>query len=651
MGLKNYINMNFRMTEYRALFYRIFLAYLFYFMARVLFFLYNIDLIDVESVGQFFRLALIGLQFDTTAILYTNSLFVLLSILPLKINTFPRFQWGMGLLYGVTNAIAYATNFVDFIYYKFSQSRLTTAVFDVVGNEENKVTLLLLFIKNYWHVFLLFFVLGYAWYILYNRVKVSYSAHPFTIKYFLQSILIAVFVLGISIIGIRGGIGNSSRPINMVDAHRYVTNGTHADLVLNSPFCLIRTYNKNFFKKVDFLPNDQIEDVIHPIKQYSGGQHKGKNVVILIMESFGREYIGAFNKHTRIPDYVSYTPFLDSLANHSMLYSNAFSNGRQSIHAMPAILAGVPSFKIAFTSSPYANQKVQSIVSVTNEMGYDTSFFHGAPNGSMGLLGFSNILEFDHYYGKDEFNDNSQFDGVWGIWDEPFFQFMNQTLSQKKSPFLATIFSVTSHEPYQVPSEYKGVFPIGDIPIHQVVGYSDNALRQFFKAAQKEPWFENTLFVLTADHCNESFYSIYNKPINRFAVPVMFYAPKGTLVGESNELTQQMDIFPTLVDLLGYDQPIQSWGRSLVAGKEEEIPFSVHYLGTVYHFSVGEFTFVFDGEKTIGVYAVEDVGLSVNLIENKTPEMEQHERFMKAFFQDYMNRVITKRLAVSSFNN
>lgn len=642
--------MNFRSLEYRVLFYRIFLAYLFYFIARVLFFLYNIDLIEIDSIGQFFKLATIGLQFDTTAILYTNSLFVLLSLIPLKFNSHPKFQRSIGVLYAVTNAAAYATNFIDFIYYKFSQSRLTTAVFDVVGNEENKTTLFLLFIKNYWHVFLLFFVLGYAWYYLYNRVSVPFTKPTFSLKYVVQSTFVMLLLLGISIVGIRGGIGNATRPINMVDAHRYVTNGTHADLVLNSPFCLIRTYNKNFFKEVQFLPPEEINTLLHPIKQYDGGSLKGKNVVILIMESFGREYIGAFNKHASIPEYESYTPFLDSLANHSMIYTNAFANGRQSIHAMPSVLASVPSFKVAFTSSPYANQEVQSIVSVANEMGYDTSFFHGAPNGSMGFLGFSNILGFDHYYGKDEFNDNSQFDGVWGIWDEPFFQFMHQTLNQKKTPFLATIFSVTSHEPFQVPKEYEGVFPMGNNPMHQVIGYSDYALKQFFKAAKKEPWFENTIFVLTSDHCNKSYYSIYKKPVNRYAVPVMFYDPEGALVGESKELTQQMDIFPSLVDLLGYNQPIQSWGRSLFSN-DHGTPFSVHHFGTVYHFSIGDYTFVFDGKKTLGVYAFDDFGLTKNLIENSTPEMKANERFMKAFFQDYMNRVITKKLTAKTIIN
>lgn len=642
--------MSFRISEYQALFYRIFLAYLFYFLARILFFLYNIDLIEVDSFWQFAKLSLIGLQFDTTSILYVNSLFVLLSLLPLKINTDPRFQIGLGVLYGITNAIAYATNFVDFIYYKFSQSRLTVAVFDVVGNEENKATLFFLFIKNYWHVFFLFFLLGFAWYTLYKKVKVSKKVPLYTPKHVLFSSLITVVLLGISIIGIRGGVGNATRPINMVDAHRYVNNGTHADLVLNSPFCLIRTYNKNFFKKVNFFPNEEIDAIIHPIKQYKGGEHRGKNVVILIMESFGREYIGAFNKDNKIPNYVSYTPFLDSLANHSRVYTNAFANGRQSIHAMPSVLASVPSFKVAFTSSPYANQEVQSIVSVANEMGYDTSFFHGAPNGSMGFLGFSNILGFDHYYGKDEFNNNSLYDGVWGIWDEPFFQFMHQTLNEKKNPFLATIFSVTSHEPFQVPKEYEGVFPMGNNPMHQVIGYSDHALRQFFKAAKKEPWFENTIFVLTADHCNKPYYETYKKPINRYAVPIMFYDPQGTLVGTSKELTQQMDIFPSLTDLLGYDKPIQSWGRSLFSN-DNDTAFSVHYFGTVYHFSIGDYTFVFDGKKTRGVYAFDDFGLTENLIDKRTPEMDNNEQFMKAFFQDYMNRVVTKKLIAGATSN
>ena len=163
--------------------------------------------------------------------------------------------------------------------------------------------------------------------------------------------------------------------------------------------------------------------------------------------------MGAFNQNSNIPNYVSYTPFLDSLASKSLVFDNAFANGRKSIHGMSSVLAGIPSFKDAFTSSPYANQKIESVVSVLNLEGYDTSFFHGAPNGSMGFLGFSNILGFDHYYGKTEFGNDALFDGFWGIWDLPFFQFTKETIDTKKTPFFSTIFTVTSHEPYIIPDE------------------------------------------------------------------------------------------------------------------------------------------------------------------------------------------------------
>ena len=102
-----------RINEYKTLFLRISLAYLFYFIARVLFYLYNDNIIIVESYEEFFKLCLIGLTFDTSAILYTNSIFILISLLPIKINSSNLFQRGMFFLYFFTNIIAYLTNFFD----------------------------------------------------------------------------------------------------------------------------------------------------------------------------------------------------------------------------------------------------------------------------------------------------------------------------------------------------------------------------------------------------------------------------------------------------------------------------------------------------------------------------------------------------------
>jgi phosphoglycerol transferase MdoB-like AlkP superfamily enzyme len=599
-------------------------------------------MIIIESVHEFFYLCFIGLTFDTSAILYANVLFILISLIPFKNINNDKFQKRIMILYFSTNLIAYSTNFFDFIYYRFSQSRLTTRVFDILENETNKMALAGSFIYNYWHVFIFFFLLVYVWIYLYKKIEITHVKPIYDLKFYIFSTLSSLFIVFVCVIGVRGGIVNATRPINMVDAHRFVKKGIHADFVLNSPFSFIRTFNKNFFKKKNFMDPSKVNQVLNPIKKVNDSVYSQPNVMILVMESFGREYIGAFNKNRSIENYVSYTPFLDSLSNNSMIFTNAFANGRQSIEALPSILASVPSFKIPFTSSPYANQEIQSLVSVFNEKGYTTSFFHGAPNGSMGFLGLSNILKFDNYFGKNEFNDNSLYDGFWGIWDEPFLQYVNNTTSKLKEPFFSTFFSLSSHEPFYVPEKYEGVFPMGDVQMHQVIGYSDNALRKFFESAKKEPWFENTIFIITADHTNQFWYPYYSAPVNRFSIPVLFYHPNNSLKGENDVLMQQMDIFPSLIDLLGYDKSLNTWGRSVFSGLGQ--PFSINYSGTVYHFSMNKFTLVFDGNEVIGVYDIDDYWLENNIINDKTIDFNKEEIYLKAFIQDYMDRIIDKKL-------
>ena len=631
-----------RLDVYRVLFLRISIAYIFYFFARVLFYFYNSNMIIIESVEEFFYLCYIGLTFDTSAILYSNVLFILISLIPFKNYSSESFQKKMMILYFTTNLITYSTNFFDFIYYRFSQSRLTTRVFDILENETNKMSLAGSFIYNYWHVFIFFFVMVFLWITLYRKINLKKYSPKYSFKLISFSTITSLMIIFLCVVGMRGGLGNATRPINMVDAHRFVKKGIHADFVLNSPFCFIRTFNKNHFNKKYFMKESEVDKVLNPVRKVNDSIYSKPNVMILVMESFGREYIGAFNKSRKIENYVSYTPFLDSLSNHSLIFTNAFANGRQSIEALPSILASVPSFKVPFTSSPYSNQEIQSLVSVFKDKGYSTSFFHGAPNGSMGFLGLSNILGFDNYYGKNEFNDNSLYDGYWGIWDEPFLNYVKNETDKLEEPFFSTFFSLSSHEPFYVPEKYKGVFPMGDVQMHQVIGYSDNALKLFFDSAKNEPWFENTLFIITADHTNQFWYPFYSSPINRFAIPILFYHPNGSFKGVNDELTHQMDIFPSIVDLVGYDKPINSWGRSLFSNSGKS--FSIHFSGTVYHFITEKYILVFDGDSVIGIYDKEDQWLSNNLKENSNINFSNEEKYLKAFMQDYMNRIIEKKL-------
>ena len=636
-----------RTNEYLVFLYRIFLAYAFYMIARVLFFLFNRDIIPIENTSEFLSFLYYGIAFDTTAILYVNLLFILLSILPLWINTNKNYQKIVFYIYFITNIIAYSTNFPDMLYYPFSKTRLTTASFAVIENENNKGTLLLTFLGMYWYMFILFFLLVAVWVYFYKKIQIR----PIKIgkkSYFISSLFFFIFFSLLTLAGIRGGdLATSTRPINILDASRHVTIAAQADMILNTPFTLIRTIGKNKgFREYNFVSEDYIQKNIKPIKEYHREVNHKPNIVLFILESFGKEYWGCMNTRENIPNYKSYTPFLDSLAQHSYVFDNAYCNGWQSIHGMSSMLAGIPTLKVAYTSSPYVKQPTQSLVSIAKEMGYDTSFFHSAPNGSMGFLGFSNILGIDHYYGKTEYNNEADYDGIWGIWDEPFFQYMNEILSKKKEPFFSTIFTVSSHHPFHIPKKYEGKFDKGNLEIHQCIGYTDYALKKFFESAKKEPWFGNTIFAFVNDHPNQTYYDRYKEPITNMGAAIMFFSPNPSLLkpGRSSDIAQQIDIYPSLVDLMGYNKPFRSWGRSLFSHTED--PKAYITDGHNYRSMQGNYLYILDENgKVNGIYKKEDRAMKNNLLgKEDNPEIQKGIQDLKAFVQDYMNRIIHHKL-------
>ncbi len=413
---------------------------------------------------------------------------------------------------------------------------------------------------------------------------------------------------------------------------------------MNSTFTVIRTIGKNSFKKTNIYSEDEIKKVIKPIKFYHKNDTIKPNIILFILESMGREYWGSLNQKNNIDNFISYNPFLDSLSRESLIFPNFYANSRKSIHGMPAILAGIPSFETAYTSSAYSNQPVESVVSIANKMGYNTSFFHGAPNGSMGFLGFSKILGFNNYYGKDEYNNDSDYDGYWGIWDLPFLKFTKEVIDQKNEPFFSTIFTVTSHEPYVIPDEFEEYFDEGNIPMHKAVRYTDYSLSQFFEIAKNENWFNNTIFIFTADHGNQTYYSFYEKMINRFANPLIIYSPGSNLKGVSYQLSQHLDIYPTIVDLINYNKPFRSWGQSLLSGIEDD-SFVVNYFGAGNYFYMdNDYILVSDGSKVNGFYDSKDFDLSNNLMEQSNSKLSYLEYKFNLFLQDYMTRIIDKKM-------
>lgn len=636
---------NVRLQEYSVFLYRIFLAFFFYTLARFLFIFFNNSIVEINSFTTLFSVSYYGLIFDRVAIFYVNSLFIVLSLIPLLINTKERYQKVLFYIYFIFNSLAYATNFIDFIYYQYTFERSTIGSLEVVQNEGNKLAMFFRFLITYWYVFLLFFASIFLWIVLYNKVSVVKKKVTNKLIYFISSIIVFFSTILIVVAGIRGGdLKKTTRPIALVDANTYVTKITHADVVLNTPFAIIRTINNNGFKKVKLkVTKEEIAKRIGGKRIYKKDSlfKEKTNIVLLIVESFSREYSAYFNKNTH-KNYIGYTPFIDSLSKHSLVFTNAFANGRKSIHAMGAVLAGIPSFKQSFTTSKYVRQNIQSAVSIAKEKGYTTSFFHGAPNGSMGFLGFSNILGFDKYYGLNEYGNNADHDGSWGIWDEEFLQYMKTVLGKQKEPFLSAVFTLSSHEPFLVPKRYQEKFPKGNIQMHQSIGYTDFALKRFFNEAQKQPWFNNTIFIITGDHGNQIYENNYKKAMNRNVLPIIIYKSDNSFKGVNNELAQQMDIYPTIVNLIGYEKPFRSWGRSLIQ-KDDIEPYVVNGGGQI-QFQQGDYICTFSEDKITGIYSIDDRDLSHNLMQNKNSEMINVQRNFEAFLKDYFDRIIDKKL-------
>ena len=601
------------------------------------------------SLHDFAFFMLAGLRFDMSAVLYTNLLFIVLLLLPVPFRYNAVYQKVVKYVFIVTNSIALLANLSDIIYYRFTLRRTTWSVLSEFANE-NMGALTSSFIVDFWFIPLLWAMLIWLMVWLYGKIKVNRYQHNPWAFYPLNTVLLGL-VLGLSLAGMRGGFGTSTRPITLSNAGEYVNRPNEMYLVLNTPFSMLRTIGKADFKRVSYFSEAEANAIYSPVHQPAHTvPFQPKNVVVIVLESFGKEAMGGYNGYKKNePDFQSYTPFLDSLMQESKVYWHSFANGRKSIDALPSILTSIPSIQEPFVLTKYASNDLPSLPRLLNEKGYYTSFFHGAPNGSMGFNAFMNLIGVQDYYGKDEYNNDADFDGMWGIWDEEFLQFFGQKLNTFQQPFMSTVFTVSSHHPYKVPERYKAKFRTGPLPVFEVINYTDMALQKFFEKASKMPWYRNTLFVITADHAAApQHFAEYQTNWGVYAIPILFYAPGDPeFNGTEQRVVQQLDIMPTVLGYLHYDKPYFSFGKNMLNVSDTE-NFAINYNG-VYQWFEGEYMLQFNGESTIALYNyVEDKLLKQNL-KGRLPEKQQFmERRLKAFIQQYNNRMIDNTLKIDA---
>lgn len=633
---------------YTALVLRITMMLCLYMLCRILFYVFNIHLFPEVSFKKMLVFMYGGLQFDISALFYINSLYILLQVLPFNFRYHTIYQTINKWIFIVTNTIGLLANCIDFVYYPYTLKRTTSSVFKQFANEHNKASLFFDFIKDFWYVWLILILIVWILIKLYNNIqikKVDFTKNIW-INYSCRTLVLAA-TTGIMVMGMRGGWRYSTRPITLNNAGEFVDRVEQMDIVLNTPFCILRTVSRTTFPKINYFSANELESIYSPIHHPPKDSiaFKPLNVVVLIIESLGKESVGALNKDILGKDYKGYTPFIDSLIEHSIVCTNAYANGRKSIDALPSVLTGIPSIQEPFILSFYANNHISSIAQMLKDKGYHTSFFHGAPNGSMGFSAFVHLASVDHYYGKTEYNNDDDFDGRWGIWDEPFMQYFATQLNTFKQPFFSTLFSVSSHHPFIVPKQYEGIFPKGPLPVQECISYTDMSLRKFFAAAQKMPWYNNTIFVLTADHATVTNAPEYNNTMGAFAIPILFYYPSGNVVEKIQKPVQQIDIAPTILSLLHYDKPYFSFGFNALDSSKQNIV--VHNNGNGYSLYMKDFLLLNDGKHSTALYNYKtDRLLQHNRVKDSTVLLTEMEKYLKAFIQQYNNRMIDNKLTV-----
>lgn len=646
--------MSFLRLSVQKVLWQLLILLLCYTAFRYLFFAFNKGFIPEVAEQQWGRILWGGLRFDLSAIAFTNCLWIVLTLVFPLDNNNRWLQVLKAFSFYFPNIVAILFEVSDWVYFNFNRKRATFEVFDLIFTKSDFVNLLPSYIVSFWYVPLIaiLFIGLVVW--SHRRLNAYYAERwrlfrslnfPKSGWYlWLFKPLSVLLGVGLIVLAMRGG--TQLKPINNRNAVEYVPAG-QAALVLNTPFSIITSAESGRLKPLDLMPLDEAVRLVAPIKQYGKDTPmQRKNVVVIIWESLSARYTGLGSK--------SVTPFLDSLMAHSLVFSKAYANALRSNEGVPAIFSGIPALmEGTITNSLYANNDFTSLPMLLKEEGYSTAFIHGGNNGTMNLDTYAKNAGFNKYIGRTEYG-TQDYDGAWGVWDEPFLQFAAKEMATLKQPFLTGIFTLSSHTPFRVPETYKASSVNATDAVAKSMNYTDFALRRFFDAVKNTEWYANTLFVIVADHgCPVAKSSYDVEGLGRYHIPLVFFEPSAesqSLVDTS--LMQQIDLTPTILDYLGYGKPFFALGNSAFDKKAKR--FMLSYLSGNYIYLTPEW--MFRTNQTILTEAFEHNDRSKKpknhmraLLKTHPDAVKENQHFLNAFLQVMHYSVINNQMTAGQF--
>lgn len=602
-------------------------------LTRLLFFIFNHSYFSNARFSDILMAFLWGMRFDLWVILIFNMPLIIWALLPLKFELFKISRWYFVLV----NSLLLLFNLIDVAYFDFTLKRSTADLFNLINTGNDVWVLLPRFLMDFWYIILFFIAIIVLLYKSFLWIpKPTFTSFNNSFKNWLFLNLTWVVVIGLIFTNLRG---TRLRPVSLMSASLHA-NPNELPLVLNTPFSILKTFGKpipfihQFSEKPEkyFNPN-----YIVPLNRET---FPGKNVVLIILESFSKEHIGFFS-----PQNKGFTPFLDSLLGESLVISHSFANGRKSLESLPSLFTGLPALMdVPYILSPFSSNKIKSLPEILANHGYYTSFYHGGTNGTMGFDVFSSMAGIKNYFGRWQYPNSNDYDGNWGIWDEPYLKYVKTQFDKQPTPFFSVIYTLSSHHPYNVPDKYKNLLPKSKYEILQSIAYADLALRNFFNEAQHSDWYYNTIFIITADHVYGAHSDYYYNKVGSYSIPIAFYIPSDrSFKGILNTTAQQADIYPSTLGLLGIKDTIFAFGRSIWDTASQH--FAVNYLNGEYHLIMDQHLLCFDGNKTTGLYRyATDSLLQNNVMNSSNNQRIKMENILKSIIQQYDHAVIFNRL-------
>lgn len=318
-------------------------------------------------------------------------------------------------------------------------------------------------------------------------------------------------------------------------------------------------------------PESDVSDDPIPLRR------RPRNIILISVESLSASYVGAFGGTAGL------TPNLDRMAKDGYRFTRFFATGTRTVRGLEALSLGTPPIPGQSIVRRPANEHLSTLGGILGEQGFDPWFFYG---------GYGYFDNMNAYFAANGYTvidrtditaNDIVFENIWGVADESLYHKVINTLSAAQAsdrPFFAHVMTTSNHRPYTYPSGRIDIPSPGGR--YGAVKYTDHAIGQFIAEAKTRPWFKDTLFIFTADHCA----SVAGKsrlPVDRYHIPLIFYGPDLIDPGMYAGRLSQIDLAPTIVELLGAKGDSQFFGRSFFEpGPRPDIAFISNYQSLGY---------------------------------------------------------------------